>query len=300
MRSLHTVRIAWAAIPPPVRGALWMILANVFFTLMNTLVRELSARYGLFELLFVRSLFGLIFVLLLVWPAGIRSLKTTRPALQVVRGLLGFVAMYLWFFAVSNIPLAQATAINFSAPIFAAVLIAVFLGERMRARRWTATALGFVGMLIVLRPGFAEFSLAIGAALCASMLMAVGATVVKVVARTDHPNSVVLYVPLFLSVFAVVPALLDWTPPTGADLALMAVLGLVGTLAHHCWVRAFAVTEATAVLPYDFVRLPMMALAGYALYAELPDLWTWVGAAVILGSSVYMAHRESRAHRRRQ
>ncbi len=154
-------------------------------------------------------------------------------------------------------------------------------------------------MLVVLRPGFAEFSVAVAAALGASMLMAVGATVVKVVARTDHPNAVVLYVPLFLSVFAVVPALLDWTPPGAADLALMALLGLFGTLAHHCWVRAFAVTEATAVLPYDFVRLPMMACAGYVLYAETPDLWTWIGAAVILGSSVYMAHRESRAHRRR-
>ncbi len=298
--SVHTVRILWAAIPPPARGAAWMILANVFFTMMNTLIRELSADYGIFQLLFVRSLFGLVFVLLMVWPAGIRSLKTTRPSLQVVRGMLGFTAMYFWFFAVTNMPLAEATAINFSAPVFAAVLIAVFLGERMRARRWTATALGFVGMLIVLRPGLAEFSPATGAALCASMLMAVGAMVVKLVARTDHPNSVVLYVPLFLSVFAFIPALLNWTPPTGPDLAVMTLLGLVGTLAHHCWVRAFAVTEATAVLPYDFVRLPMMALAGYALYAELPDLWTWIGATVILGSSVYMAHRESRAHRRRQ
>lgn len=298
--SVDAVRILWAAIPPPARGAVWMILANVFFTMMNTLIRELSADYGLFQLLFVRSLFGLLFVLLMVWPAGIRSLKTTRPALQVFRGLLGFTAMYFWFFAITNMPLAEATAINFSAPVFAAVLISLFLGERMRARRWTATALGFVGMLIVLRPGLVEFSPAIGAALCASMLMAVGAMVVKIVARTDHPNSVVLYVPLFLSVFAVIPALLHWTPPTGRDLAVMALLGLVGTLAHHCWVRAFGVTEATAVLPYDFLRLPMMALAGYALYAEIPDLWTWVGAAVILGSSVYMAHRESRAQRRRQ
>ncbi len=297
---LKSIPIFWAAIPPPVRGALWMIFANVFFTMMNTLVRELSEGYGLFQLLFVRSLFGLVFVLLMVWPAGIRSLKTRRPGLQVFRGMLGFAAMFMWFFAVSNMPLAQATAINFSAPVFAAVLIAVFLGERMRVRRWTATGLGFVGMLIVLRPGFADFTLAIGAALCASMLMAVGATVVKVVARTDHPNSVVLYVPLFLSVFSFVPAILNWTPPTGTDLAVMAALGLVGTLAHHCWVRAFAVTEATAVLPYDFVRLPMMALAGYALYAEVPDIWTWIGATVILASSVYMAHRESRAHRRRQ
>ncbi len=299
MLNASAIGIAWAAIPPPVRGAVWMVLANVFFTLMNTLVRELSSRYGLFELLFVRSLFGLIFVLLLVWPAGLRSLRTHRPMLQVIRGLIGFAAMYLWFFSVSNIPLAQATAINFSAPVFAAVLIALFLGERMRARRWTATALGFVGMLIVLRPGFADFSVAVAAALCASVLMAIGATVVKVVARTDHPNAVVLYVPLFLSVFAVVPALLDWIPPTAGDLLWMALLGLVGTLAHHCWVRAFAVTEATAVLPYDFVRLPMMALAGYVLYSEIPDVWTWLGAAVILGSSVYMAHRESRAHRRR-
>ncbi len=129
------VGVVWASIPPPVRGAVWMILANVFFTLMNTLVRELSSRYGLFELLLVRSLFGVLFVLLLVWPAGLRSLRTRRPGLQVVRGLLGFAAMYLWFFSVSSIPLAQATAINFSAPVFAAVLIALVLGERMRARR---------------------------------------------------------------------------------------------------------------------------------------------------------------------
>lgn len=291
---------AWSGLPPPVRGAAWMVLANVFFTAMNTLVRELSARYGLFEVVFFRSLFGVAFVLLMVAPAGIGSLRTSAPWLQAGRGLLALAAMSMWFHAIGNMPLAEATAINFSAPVFAALIIGLFLGEGMRVRRWTAIGAGFAGTLIVLRPGVAEVSLAAAAALGASALMAVGAAVVRTLVRRDHPNAVVFYVPAILTVASALPAAADWRTPGAGDLLLFVLLGLAGTLAHHAWIRAFAATDATAVLPYDFSRLPMMALAGYLLYAEVPDAWTWVGGAVILGSSVYIAHREAAAHRRRR
>lgn len=291
---------AWGGLSPPVRGAAWMILANVFFTVMNTLVRELSARYGLFEVVFFRSFFGLVFVLLMVAPAGFGSLRTKAPGLQAGRGLLALAAMSMWFYAVGHMPLAEATAINFSAPVFAAVIIGLFLGERMRVRRWTAIAIGFAGMLIVLRPGLVEFTLAVAAALGASVLMAVGAAMVRTLVRRDHPNAVVFYVPAILTVASLPVAAATWRAPGVLDLVLFVLLGLAGTLAHHAWVRSFAATEATAVLPYDFSRLPMMALSGYLLYAEVPDAWTWAGGAVILGSSVYIAHRETAAHRRRR
>ncbi len=277
-----------------------MILANVFFTVMNTLVRELSERFGLFQVVFFRSAFGLVFVLAMVWPAGIGSLRTRMPFLQVARGLLALIAMSAWFYAIANMPLAEATAINFSAPVFAAVIIGVFLGEGMRLRRWTATALGVLGMLIVLQPGMVEFTSATAAALGASILMAVGAAMVRTLVRKDHPNAIVFYVPAILTVASLGPALATWKAPDTSDLGLFLLLGLAGTLAHQSWIRAFAATDATAVLPYDFVRLPMMAFAGYMLYAEVPDLWTWVGGTVILSSSVYIAHREAVTYRRLQ
>ena len=179
--------------PRPLRGALWMVLAAFSFAAMTTLIRKLSNDIHPFELAFFRSLFGLLFMLPWFLRAGFGALKTERLGLHGFRALVGLVAMLLWFLALSLMPIAEATALNFTAPLFATAGAAVFLGEKVRARRWGATAVGFVGALIIVRQEGFDLGFATTLVLVASACMSMAVLSVKSLSRTESTNTIVLY-----------------------------------------------------------------------------------------------------------
>ncbi|MHA1570982.1 MAG: DMT family transporter, partial [Alphaproteobacteria bacterium] len=216
------------------------------------------------------------------------------------RSLLAMVAMTAWFYGLSQMPLAEATALSFTTPLFSSIAAVLLLGEVMRARRWTATAIGFLGALIILRPGFTEITSATYLVLGAALLMAVSQTIVKQLTKTDHPNAIVFWLAFLLTPISAVPAWFAWQAPTMTQLMWLVALGAVATLGHQALVRSFRVADITAVMPLDFTRLPFAALIGYLAFAELPDMWTWIGAGVIVASSVYIAHREAQLRRRKR
>lgn len=296
MAQDHPERAGFAALPAPLRGALWMVSASAMFAGMIGIIRFLAVRDELhpFEIVFFRNLFGLAFMLPWLARAGFAGLRTRRIGLYTLRGVISLMAMLSWFWAVSVMPLAEAVALSFTTPIFATVLAVVVLHEVVRARRWTATLTGFLGAMIILRPGLHPLAPAALVVLFSAVAIAGAITCLKQLARTESANAIVTYMVLFLTPMSLIPALFVWTTPSWDSLFWLVALGGLATAAHGCVTRGFAAADASAIMPLDFVRLPFAALIGFVVFDEVPDIWTWIGAAVIFGASAYIAHRETR------
>ena len=287
-----------AAIPAPVLGALWMTAASMAFAVMIILIRILTETFDPLQVVFFRCAFGLVAMLPWLIGHGIGALRTQRLGLHAIRAASGIVSMALWMTALAMIPLAQATALSFTAPIFASVLAVFFLGEVMRLRRWSATVLGLLGTLIIIRPGFESFQPVAVLVVASALIGSTSTIMVKIMARTDSTGTIVIYMVLFMTPLSLLPALLVWQDPTLVELGWAALLGLAGTLGHVCLTRALAAADATVVIPFDYLRLPAVALIAFLAFGEEPSVWTWIGGAVIAASSLYMTLREARLRRK--
>jgi drug/metabolite transporter (DMT)-like permease len=279
----------------PIRGALWITLANMFFTAMAGIIRHVSADIHPFEIAFFRALFGLILMAPWFLRLGVASVRSRRVGMHVCRALFMLGAAMAWFTAISLMPIAEVTALTFTTPLFASLGAALFLAEKVGLRRAVAIGVGFAGAMIILRPGVEALTMPAMAALASAVFGAVGMLIVKSLSRTESPATIVIYVGLLLTPLSLVPALFVWTTPSLEALAWLAALGLVANLGHMPFARAMASADATAILPFDFLKLFFSATMGYLLFAEVPDVWTWIGATVIFGAVLYTARRESKA-----
>lgn len=282
----------------PTRGAVFMIAAAAGFAVMMAIVRYVSRELHPFEVAFFRNLFGLGLMAPWIVRVGRDSLTTRRWAMHLLRSLAGLAAMLTLFTALSLLPLAEVTALTFTAPLFTTIGAAVILGETVKARRWSATLVGFAGALIILRPGAETIRPESLIALAAAALMACAFLTVKSLSRTEHPNTIVLMMGVLMTPLSLVPALFVWTPPTAHLWGWLAAMGLAATIGQVFLTRAFAAADASAVLPFDFSRLVFVAILGYVFFGERPDVWTWAGAGVIVAASGYIAHREAALGRR--
>jgi drug/metabolite transporter (DMT)-like permease len=212
--------------------------------------------------------------------------------LHALRGVINIGAMLMFFTALSITPLAKVTALSFTAPIFMAVLSVVFLGERFRMYRWLAIAMGFLGMLIILRPGFVSLDTGGLLVLCAALLWAVAMIIIKILSRTESSLTIVAYMGIFLGLFSIIPALWVWQPFGLATLGWLVMVGMFGTIAQMALSQSLKETDPTALMPFDFLKLIWTALIGAWFFAEIPDVFTWLGAAVIFASGLFIALRE--------
>ena len=276
----------------PIRGALWITLANMFFTAMAGIIRHVSADIHPFEIAFFRALFGLILMAPWFLRLGVASVRSRRVGMHVCRALFMLGAAMAWFTAISLMPIAEVTALTFTTPLFASLGAALFLAEKVGLRRAVAIGVGFAGAMIILRPDVEALTMP---ALASAVFGAVGMLIVKSLSRSESPATIVIYVGLLLTPLSLVPALFVWTTPSLETLAWLAALGLVANLGHMPFARAMASADATAILPFDFLKLFFSATMGYLLFAEVPDVWTWIGATVIFGAVLYTARRESKA-----
>jgi drug/metabolite transporter (DMT)-like permease len=294
MPSGNELSARFAAIPAPVQGALYMTCAAFCFSVMNAFVRLAAEELDPIAVAFFRNFFALAFMLPWLARVGRDGLRTKRLKLHFLRSFLALLTMVIWFSAIALLPLGEAVALNFTVPLFATAGAAVFLGEVVRTRRWSATFVGFLGALIILRPGFVELTPAMSLPILAAVCMASASLIVKSLSRTERASTIVLYMNLFLTPLSLVPALFVWQWPSWETLSYLVGLGGVGTLAHLLLTLAFSKADASAVVPFDYARLPFVAVIALFLFGEVPDAWTWVGAAVIAGSSIYIARREAR------
>ena len=280
-----------------VRAALYMVGSCAIFALVTGIIRHLGSEIHALELVFFRTFFGLLLMLPWFLRSGFGTLRTPRLGLYTVRGLLSTVAMTMWFFALTLMPLAEATALAFTAPLFITVFAVISLGEVMRLRRWTALGVGLIGTLIILRPGAGTIELAAVLVLVSSALISVSVIILKRLATTEPSDAVVAYNTLIMLLASLIPVAFVWQWPTLNQLGWLVALGGLATFGNFLSVRSLRLADATAIMPYDFTRLPFTALVAFLAFTEVPDLWTWVGAAVIFSSSVYIAHREARLRR---
>ncbi|MEX2629734.1 MAG: DMT family transporter [Tistlia sp.] len=284
----------------PVLGACYMIFACLGFSIMNVAIREASQEVDPLQVVFFRNFFAMLFMLPWFARAGLSVFRTPRLGLYVWRSVIGLVAMMMWFTALAHLPLAEAVALNFTVPLFATAAAAIFLGEIVRARRWSATAIGFLGVLVILRPGFQELTWPMALPIVSAAVMAVSVVIIKKLSRTEEPGTIVFFMNALSTPLSLIPALFVWQWPSATVLALMTLVGFVAVFSHVALTRAFKMADASAMLPFEYTKLPFIALFAFALYGEVPDLWTWVGAGIIAGSSLYIAHRESVVARERQ
>lgn len=285
---------SFARLPPMVRGAFWMVVAGFLLSVAAAAVRYLSHSMDPFQISFFRAFFGIFFMLPWIAKVGVRRLIQVDHRKYFLRGVLSVTAMFCWFGGLALIPIAEVTAISFTMPLFASIAAAFVLGETMRLHRWVALAIGFVGMLIIVRPGLTEISLGVMLILAQSICVAGTTMVIKIASRTDPPDLIATLQVVYMTPLALAPAIFFWRWPTAAELALAIVIAGVSTWAQRALSRAYLATEASALQPFDFLRLPIAIALGWMVFSELPDLWTWIGASVIFGSSVFVVRREAR------
>ncbi|MEX2644407.1 MAG: DMT family transporter [Acetobacterales bacterium] len=291
-------RRAFTALPVPVQVSLCAAVACALQAVMNGLMRDLSQQWPALEVAFFRLFFGLVFLLPVLLRLGMPALRTTRQGLYLLRGILAAAATALWVYSLQLLPVDKATALNFTVPIWATIGAALILRETVQLRRWTAVGIGLVGSLVIVRPGIGAFDPASVVPLVAAALMGGTMLIVKTLSRTDAPHTIVLYMGLYATPFALALALPVWETPDLEFLLLTFLLGAMGSTGHILFAYAFSLADASYVAPHDFLRLPFGALVGFVLFGELMDFWSWIGAAIIFVSGIYIAQREARAARR--
>lgn len=280
------------------RGVALMLGSVASFGLMAITIRLASAQMHPFEIAFFRNLFGLMFTVPLIVHAGLGMLRTRRLRLYFLRCLVGLGAMLTGFWALVHLPLAQAVALSYTTPLFVTILAVLVLGEVVRARRWSAIAIGFVGVLVILRPGVAGLNLAALVAIASSALAASAAISIKFLSRTEPPDAIVIWMVLIMTPLSLFPALPVWTWPDGEGWLWVVLTGGLGTLGHVFLTRAYRIADVSALQPLNFVQLPLVAMLAWLLFAERVDMWTLAGAGVIVGSTAYIARREALLNRR--
>ncbi|MCB1740210.1 MAG: DMT family transporter [Gammaproteobacteria bacterium] len=298
MHSLQT------RLSPTLQGMLLMVLATIAFTSMQSGIRvvanDADNPMHPIEVAFFRNLFGLLVLV----PALLRSrgtaLRTRRFGMHLSRATIQASGMLCFFTGVTMIPISEVTALSFSAPLFATLLAALILGERVRMRRISALVIGFAGVVVVLRPGLEAVSLGAGLILASSLSWSVAMIIIKSISRTDSALTLTLYAALLMSPITLVPALFVWTQPSLYQLLWLAGIGGLGTIGHMAFAHAFKIAEMSAVLPLDFLRLLWASVIGYLLFSELPTTFTWMGGLMIFAAASYIAFREAQLGRQRR
>ncbi len=283
----------WNALPPNSRGILWALAATVFMSMMATLVKYLGSEFHSFEVSFFRASFGILIIAPFVFRAGPDAFRTKRLKFHLLRGAFGGTAMLTGFYALTILPFALATSLSFARPLFMIVLAVIFLGEVVRVRRWTATIVGFLGVVVMLHPTGGIESAAIFS-LISAMLVAMAMVITKIMSKTERIVTLILYNGISGTIITFIPAMMVWQTPTLQQFGLLALMGVVGTIAANCMIRALAAGEATLVTPVDYVRILFAAMVGFLIFSETPDAWMWAGAVIVVGSTLYITLREAR------
>ena len=275
------------------RGVLWMVLSTFFFASMHAMVRHVSTE-GLhpFEIAFFRNFFGLIVILPWFIRQGIAPLRTQRIGMHMLRASLNSVAMIAFFVALTIAPLSEVTALTFAAPILATVMAAFFLREAVGLRRWIAIFIGFSGTIVVLRPGFESIGLGSGLTLFAATGWALTLLVVKSLGRTESSVTITAYMSLLISPIALIPALFVWQWPSGSAWIWLVAIGVFGNMGQLLMVQALKQAPTHVVMPLDFLKLIWVSILAFFAFNEIPDLFTWIGGALIFMGAAYVAIRE--------
>ena len=271
------------------------ILSIVLFSIMVIFIRKASENLHVLEVVFFRNLLAFIVMLPLLRSTGLAAIKMNNTRLFFMRGFVGAIGMIAGFTCLTLIPLAQATAISFSQPLFITIGATLFLGEIIKARRIAAIIVGVIGMLIIVQPGFNSFSFGIMLAIISALALSVNALIVKKLTITDSPQAIIMWMVIMLIPITLIPAITVWQWPSFETWLYLWGIAILGTLAHFSWTKSYVMAEITSLEPIGFIKLPIIALLGWMIFAEIPGTWTWVGGLIIFMSTIYISQREAKA-----
>ncbi len=285
-----------AAPSDAVLAGAWMLGTVCSFVLMIVAVRELSTTMSSFELLSFRSIVGIPVMICVAWYMGFRRLWTKRPVMQVARNVVHFGGQWCWVIGLMLLPIGNVIALEFTMPMWTAVIAALFLGERLRKHRIAGIAAGFAGTMVILRPGIEIVTEAALVVLLGAILYAASNVMVKALTSSDPPWVIVFWMQVIQLPLALGPAIFyfDWVWPGAGDTPWILLIGFTGIAAHYCMARAFRLADAMLCVPFDFIRLPLAVLVGWLAYSEAVNPWVLAGAALIFAGNYYAVWRETR------
>ena len=275
-----------------------MLAGGLLFVAVTVLVRHLGSDMPAVEAAFIRYSIGVLLVLPLLWRMRWRGLRAGSFRLYFLRGLVHGVAVMLWFFAMARIPLAEVTAIGFSAPVFTALGAILIFREKVRTRRMLAIAAGFIGTLVILRPGFQTLEAGSLAQLVAAFFFAGSFLLAKKLTQHESSGDILVMLTIFCTLALMPGAIYYWRQPTLVEIGWLALVAVFATAGHYAITRAIAHAPLTVTQPLSFLQLVWAVLFGYWLFDEVPDKWVITGALMIVAAVSYLAHREALAARR--
>ncbi len=288
---------SFGSLSPVARACALMVLGTMMFAAMHTAIRYTTQHVPAAEVAFFRNLFGLVVIGPLLVRHGLGVFYTRRLRLHLLRSLLNVFSMLAFFTGLSLTPIARATALSFTAPLFTALLSAVLLGEVFRWRRWTAIICGFLGTLVILRPGLEALDLGALLIVGSSLLWGLAIIDIKILGRTESTLTITAYVTVLMIPLTLAPAIAVWQAPPSGMWIWLVFIGVIGTLGQLVVTDALKLADMTVLMPLDFLKLLWATLFGIILFSEVPDFLTWVGAAIVFGSSFYIAWRESKVRK---
>lgn len=294
---LATLEERFNVLPGNVRGSLWLFAAAIVFAFMSASIKHVGQTLPVIEILFFRQIFVVIFISPAIARGFPEVFRTKRLKLHLLRVTLGVCAMTTGFTAIVHMPLAEVTSITFSKTLFTTILAVLILREIVDWQQWAATGVGFLGVLIIAQPtgaGVNEYALL---ALFSSALVAGIMILTRVLTRTERPITMMSYHSVFLILLFAGPTWYLWVAPSWPELAMMVLIGLFMSLAQYTNIQAYRAGEASAIQPMEYVRLLTVTMLGFAIFDEIPTVWTMIGAAIIVASTLYSVRREAMKRR---
>ncbi len=270
-----------------------MILAGLMFVGMAVSVRYLDSGLPVTQSAFIRYAFGLLIIAPLIMRVRFLQMDRSVYGLYLARGLIHGLGVLLWFFAVTRIPVSEVIAIGYSTPIFVALGAIVFFGERIRFRRAMAIVVGFLGMLVILRPGLIEISAGSLAQMVAAPCFAFSYLLTKHLTRRENPENIIVMLTVCCFLILMPNALIEWQTPSLKDLTWLFIVAVLATAGHYFMTRALASSPLTVTQPFIFLQLVWATVFGYLIFSEVPDAWVIMGGSMIVAAISYLVHRES-------
>ena len=290
MKGLSTAYARW---PANARGAVWMLLSAMAFTLMTMLVKSLGGGYPAALQAFYRQAAGLLVLAPVIVRDPMGAFRTTRPGILIFRSSAGVIGLIMSLYAYQKMPLADANALSFTRTLWLVPLAMFVLKEKVGLVRISATIVGFGGAMIMIRPTAATaFSFPALAALGSAFLFSLTITGMKVMTRDHSPFTLLVYAAVLGLVFAIPPACFVWRWPHPIDLLLLVIMGVLGVVTQACYIKGMQIGEAGAMAPIDYTRLVFSAAVGFFAFSEVPKLTTWIGAGIVIASTLYITWRE--------
>jgi len=268
------------------------IIGTLGAAVMVTGVKFLSSSLHPFIIAFFRCFFGLIIVLPFVVKDNFFILKTNKLKIHIIRSIINCISMLTWFTAVGLMSLEKATALGFTTPLFATILAVIFLKEIIKIHRTLALIVGFIGIIVIIRPGYIEIGLGTYLMIVASISWAFVLIIMKQLSKHDSSLTIIFYMLAIMTPMTFCMALFVWETPSVKELFIFTAMGIGGLIAHFCLVKSLKIADTTLVMPFQYLKLIWAAIIGYTIFFEKPDFWTWVGGTIVFSAVIYITYRE--------